>query len=75
MKSQPSEERNTRYEFRCHSCGEEYEAAGLFIDGFAASSILLIKPKECPNCGSNRIMPILFEDGVVMSRDTGTLGN
>jgi hypothetical protein len=36
---------------------------------------LLLKPKECPNCGSIRIMPILFEDGVVMSRDTSTRGN
>ena len=77
-KNKPSEkigEDNTQYEFRCHQCGGDFMAAGIFIDGFASSSILLLNPKECPNCGSKRIVPVLFEDGVVMSRDTSTRGN
>lgn len=62
MNNQPAKDENTQYEFRCHQCGKEFMAVGILMDGFASSSFLLIKPKECPNCGSIRIMPVLFED-------------
>ncbi len=62
MKNQSSEEKKTRYEFRCHSCGEEFEAAGMLMDSFASFSFFLIDPKKCPNCGSIRIMPVMFEN-------------
>ena len=56
------EEKNPDYLFRCHQCGEEFMAAGVMMEAFACSSFLLIKPKECPKCGSFKIMPVMFDD-------------
>ena len=69
MKNHPSKEDNTQYEFRCHQCGKEFMAVGMLMDSFASSSFLLIKPKECPSCGSIKVMPVMFEDdGVQVER-------
>ena len=55
------EERNPGYQCRCHQCGEEFKAAGVMMEGFPSTNFLLIDPKECPKCGSFKIMPVMFE--------------
>ena len=61
MKSQPSEERNTQYEFRCHQCGEVF-MDDIFGYEYPLTPLMLAKPKKCPYCGSVRIMPVMFGD-------------
>ena len=55
------EEKNPDYRCRCHQCGEEFMAVGIMMEGFSCLTFLLIKPKECPKCGSFKIMPVLLE--------------
>lgn len=55
------EEENPGYRCRCHQCGEEFRAAGVMMEGFPSTAFLLLDPKECPKCGSFKIMPVMFE--------------
>jgi ribosomal protein S27AE len=56
------EEKDSEYLCRCHQCGEEFMAIGVMMEGFASVSFLLMRPKECPKCGSFKIKPVMFDD-------------
>lgn len=55
------EEKSSGYQCRCHQCSEEFRAAGIMMEGIPSRAFLLINPKECPKCGSFKIMPVMFE--------------
>ena len=56
-----AEEKIPKFEFHCHECGEHFKVGGLILDnGFECK--LLANSKTCPNCGSSRIDPLMFED-------------
>lgn len=56
-----AEEKMPKFEFHCHECGEHFMVAGLVLDNGFESNILAFS-KKCPNCGSPRIAPVMFED-------------
>lgn len=49
------------YRIRCHQCDNEFMAGGMLLRGLYDYSLLMFC-RECPNCGSLRIMPEMFED-------------
>ncbi len=56
-----AEEKIPEFEFHCHECGEHFMVAGLVLDNGFESNILAFS-KKCPNCGSPKIDPMMFED-------------
>ena len=57
-----TKEENTLYEIHCHQCDNVFMSGGLLLQGICGDFSLLMLCRECPSCGSYRIMPVMFED-------------
>ena len=60
VKKKPVTEDAKPVKFHCHQCGEEYTADNENIR-FDFRTLMVFKPRECPNCGSIKTMPVMFE--------------
>lgn len=53
--------KNQLYKIHCHQCDNEFMASGMLLRGLYDYSLLMFT-RECPNSGSHRFMPEMFED-------------
>ena len=56
-----AEEKLPEFEFQCHECGEHFMVGGLVLGDGLESKILTFS-KKCPNCGSPKVDPVMFEN-------------
>ena len=57
-----AKEEKTMYEIHCHHCDNVFMSGGLLLQGIYGDFSLLMLCRECPSCGSHKIMPVMFED-------------
>ena len=57
-----AKEEKPMYEIHCHQCDNVFMSGGLLLEGICSDFSLLMLCRECPSCGSYRIMPVMFED-------------